>query len=366
MRAASRLVRCGAWVALALAGCEGDGAAPSPPTAPAPPPPPPPPEPPAVPTGLRVAAIGEDFIEWRWNPVEGAAFYAIQISSDEAWTEEDPIWFGPDPEFRAGDLAPETRRYVRVAAGVGTLAEPVLSAWTTHVTGQAAPASPAVPTGLHVSRSGVDFIAWSWDPVERATGYAVQVRGNEAFTDEDPIHRTAESSFWVSDLDPETALYVRVAAVRETADALLQSAWTTTVMGATATRPPPPSAADCSRIALYATREDFDRRGVFSTARITLEGPPGVGLRFVEPYWDDRLTDRDDPPELPLDLSDIPPVTLAIPSSLPYRELSGGGHRQQISLAWYGDLEVVAVAPGCGPIRLRCTAETILTRGCRP
>lgn len=124
--------------------------------------------------------------------------------------------------------------------------------------------------------------------------------------------------------------------------------------------------AECSRLDLEVSRESFNRPGGFSTARFTVEGPPDLAVRFLEPYWDDRFEQWDEPPELPLDLSDIPPVTLAIPSSLSYQRLSSGGHRQRIPLSWYNDLEVAAVAPGCRPVSLECQARTILTRGCRP
>ena len=73
-----------------LAGCGGSPTpttpAPAPPTpapeptpAPAPPPPPKPePEPPATPIGLHISALGNDFVEWSWNPVPGADFYEVQ------------------------------------------------------------------------------------------------------------------------------------------------------------------------------------------------------------------------------------------------------------------------------------------------
>lgn len=121
----------------------------------------------------------------------------------------------------------------------------------------------------------------------------------------------------------------------------------------------------CARLELEAAREDFDFDGGFSTARITLEGPRNVGLRFFEPYWEERLEEREEPPDLPVDLSAAPPITLAIPGSLAYRGLSAGGHRQRITLNWYRDLRLAAVAPGCEPVRLRCRARTILTAGCR-
>ena len=122
----------------------------------------------------------------------------------------------------------------------------------------------------------------------------------------------------------------------------------------------------CTRLELAATRERFDFNGKFSTARITLEGPQNVALRFFEPYWDDRLEEREAPPNLPVDLSSVPPITLAIPNGLLYQPLSAGGHRQRISLSWYRDLRLAAVAPGCKPVPLHCRRASRRTTRCSP
>ena len=476
-------------VAMALTGCDDGGASSSPPTTPAPPPAPTPqpapqPEPPGVPTGLHVSTTGQNFIEWTWNPVDGATRYAFQASRDEMFTDEDAVILTVATSFRVEGLEPETTVYVRVAAATGTVETPLLSAWTTHVTGKSAaarPEPPAAPTGLHVSATGIDFIEWSWDPVEGAIGYAVQVSSNEVFTGEDLIVTTLETRYRATGLAPETRLHVRVAAAAGAIEAPVLSDWTAHVTGMSAMPPPPPVApktwigfagparasifeggrvravivvsgellgsplrlfvdrsapADqllvpeeveideyghgaveivaisdqrseaaanyritllpppeglppgvafaaettrfritlnnvdrqpgCARLELAATREDFDFDGQFSTARFTVEGPQNVALRFVEPYWDERLEEREDPPDVPIDVSDLPAITLAIPSSLPHQGLSAGGHRQRITLSWYRDLHLAAVVPGCEPVALRCPVESILTTGCSP
>ncbi len=122
----------------------------------------------------------------------------------------------------------------------------------------------------------------------------------------------------------------------------------------------------CTRLQLVATHERFDSDGKFSTAQITLEGSQNVALRFVEPYWDERLEERNEPPNVPIDLSNVPPINLAIPNSLSYQPLSAGGHRQRISLSWYRDLQLAAVAPGCKPVPVRCRRESRRTTRCSP
>lgn len=125
--------------------------------------------------------------------------------------------------------------------------------------------------------------------------------------------------------------------------------------------------AGCPTLHLSATRERFNYRGQggFSSARLLVEGPEGVGLRLLESYWKGRLEQWDEPPDLPIPLSQVADVPLIFPDQIPYRSAAGAGHSQRISLAWYNDLEVEAVTPGCAPTRLHCPVDTIVTQGCR-
>ena len=140
---------------LVLSGCGDDDTATTPAPAPAPPPPAPAPEPepepepeppapeaPAAPTGLMVSETTETSITWTWDAVEGAIGYAVQVSHDEMFGADDQIVPTVETSFTASDLEPETGVYVRVAAAAGTLEAPVLSDWTTHVTGMSAMPPP--------------------------------------------------------------------------------------------------------------------------------------------------------------------------------------------------------------------------------
>ena len=242
---------------LVLSGCGDDDTATTP--APAPPPPAPEPEPepepepapepPATPSGLMVSATTIDSITWTWNAVEGAIGYAVQVSADEMFDETDTIHPAADATFTASPLPPETSVYIRVAAAGGTLEAPILSGWTTHVTGMSAmppppplaPEPPGSPTGLMVSETTQTSITWTWNAVDGATGYAVQVSSDEMFDDMDTTHNTEETTYTASDLDPETSVYLRVAATAGTEDAPLMSGWTTHATGMSAMPPPPPA-----------------------------------------------------------------------------------------------------------------------------
>ena len=69
-----------------------------------------------------------------------------------------------------------------------------------------------MPTGLMVSETTETSITWTWNAVDGATGYAVQVSSDEMFGDDDDVHNTEETTYTASDLDPSTSVYVRVAA----------------------------------------------------------------------------------------------------------------------------------------------------------
>ena len=164
------------------------------------PPPPPEPDPPATPTGLMVSATTETSITWTWNAVEDATAYAVQVSMDETFTDDDAIALAVTASYTVSDLPPSTSVFLRVRAAIGTsLEDALLSDWSTHVTGMTAmppppPEPPAVPTGLRVSDSGDDFIEWSWDAIGGADGYEVQFATNEMFDDAEIIGRTADQT----------------------------------------------------------------------------------------------------------------------------------------------------------------------------
>ena len=123
------------------------------------------------------------------------------------------------------------------------------------------PEPPAVPVGLRISASGVDFIEWSWSAVEGVSGYDVQYSANEAFTDEDEeIARTAEQiSYRRENLEAETSHYVRVRSAAGTGDGRVTSGWSTHVTGMTAAATPPPPVAPAAPANLKVgdSGEDF-------------------------------------------------------------------------------------------------------------
>ena len=180
-----------------LAGCGGDAETPiptapaPPPPEPAPPPPEPTPEPPATPTGLMVSGATETSITWTWNAVEGATGYVVQANTDEMWDDTDTVIFTvggamvpftTETTYTASDLEAGTTMYVRVAAAA--VDAPLVSAFSTHVTGMAAapPPEPAPPPpepdrshcqggfgyieNVLVLDRGRDWVTYGWDDNE--------------------------------------------------------------------------------------------------------------------------------------------------------------------------------------------------------
>ena len=182
----------------------------------------PPPEPPATPTGLEVSATTETSITWTWNAVEGAVGYVVQANTDEMFDATDTVLFNGLPfttetSYTATDLEPETAVYVRVAVGVGTPTDPLLSAFTIHVTGMtmaAAPEAPAVPANVRVKDTGSDYIEWEWDEVEGASGYHGQFSTSSGFSDSDDffLQGMSNTDQRVSNLESDSDGYFRVRA----------------------------------------------------------------------------------------------------------------------------------------------------------
>ncbi|MXW38503.1 MAG: fibronectin type III domain-containing protein, partial [Acidobacteria bacterium] len=102
------------------------------------------------------------------------------------------------------------------------------------------PPAPPAPTGLHVSATTPDSITWTWTAVEGATAYMVQVSVDEVFDDTDAVVTTTEVSYTVTGLSPESGRRLRVRAVAGTAEAPVESAWSSPVAGMSAMPPPPP------------------------------------------------------------------------------------------------------------------------------
>ena len=124
-----------------------------------------------------------------------------------------------------------------------------------------APEPPAVPVGLRISASGMDFIEWSWNAVEGVSGYDVQYSADEAFNEQDEtIARTAEEiSYRREGLEAGASAFLRVRAAAGMGEERVTSDWSTHVTGMTAEPEPelPPAPAAPANLRLKERGSDF-------------------------------------------------------------------------------------------------------------
>ena len=276
---------------LFVAAC-GDEDVPTPtapaPTPPAPPPAPAPepepePEPPAVPVGLRISASGVDSITWTWNAVEGATGYVVQSNMDEMWDETDTVMFGLVPfttetTYTRTGLEPGTTVYARVAAAAGTADAPLVSNFSTHVTGMtmaAAPTRPPAPTNVRVTGQTDTTMTWRWNTVEGAAGYQVQHSDDATITDDAPTAFSSTTTYTASNLPSRAARYVRVRAYFGALSEPLFGDWSATAEGTTERPPPPPeptqldaptgvTAGSATRTTIDVSWNDVDEAGSYT------------------------------------------------------------------------------------------------------
>lgn len=224
------MVRAGILAAILLGACgDGPGTSTTPVIPPAPAPAPvPAPEPVPVsvladPTGIRVSEVGPDFVEWTWDPVDGAVGYDADVYSSGAPPDKWIRIHTEAPSYQWEDLpsgwAFSIRvRAVREEAGV----VPVRGEWAT---GPQAVTAGHEPTGIHVSVVGPDFVEWTWDPVDGATGYDADVfLSGTSVNERTRVHTEAPSYRW-EDLPSGEAARIFVRAVREEAGVRVSSAW---------------------------------------------------------------------------------------------------------------------------------------------
>ena len=283
--------------AVVLSGCSDDTSSTTPAPAPAPPTAPAPDPTLDAPGGLRVSATGSDFIEFSWNAVEGASNYEIQLS----------LTAGDFGSVTTATVSGTMHRFAVDAsttahARVRAMASGVRSDWSATVSGttMAAPLMLAAPMP-EVSGTGPDHIEWSWDAVENALAYEVQVAATEAGLSSAEMTRVARTTHRVA-ADPLQTRYIRVRAAAGTASSPVVSDWSGAVVGRSLAAPgvftvrmTPPAASSDSACSgqVFCPDSGTDPKSAMAsvntrmtvtssqTARITpmfLTGTPGAGI----------------------------------------------------------------------------------------
>ena len=106
-----------------------------------------------------------------------------------------------------------------------------------------------------VSATTENSITWTWNAVEGAIGYGVQVSADHDFDDSDTIHATTETTHTESELEPETTVHVRVRAASGTVEEPVPGEWSEHVDGTSAM---PPPVGPTPFMATFSVPEDAD------------------------------------------------------------------------------------------------------------
>ena len=97
-----------------------------------------------------------------------------------------------------------------------------------------APASPGQPTGIRVVDVGVDFLVWTWNPVEAATGYEAHAfPAGTPPSERPPLMVTVEPTLRADGLEPGSVMTVFVRAIRDTAGGRVFGPWSDPGTGTT-------------------------------------------------------------------------------------------------------------------------------------
>ena len=159
--------------------------------------------------------------------------------------------------------------------------------------------APATPAGLHVDETTASSITWHWSASEGAIGYVVQqnMDGEWDETDTvmfDGVPFTTETHYTATDLEPETMVYVRVAAAAGTPAMPLVSDFSEAVSGTSAMPPPVPtpfmvefSVPDEAKVPYPMIPDDDDDEAtamamVNPQMMVTVNMPAIVSSTFVE------------------------------------------------------------------------------------
>jgi hypothetical protein len=167
---------------------------------------------PGIPMNLSAAA-GEGSITWTWDAVDNADSYYVQHSADGAFTAEGESMEVMETSYTKSDLGEGATAYLRVRSSGGTGdQERLMSGWSSPIRGMSAtPVTPPAPTGLNAT-SGDGSISWSWNAVDGAMGYQVQVSMSEDFGDAETIDLDADTTSHSVDVDAGSTRYLRVRA----------------------------------------------------------------------------------------------------------------------------------------------------------
>src|SRR5690606_16048397 len=149
-----------------------------------------------------------------WSEVEGALFYDVQVSTDNTFENVEPINVTDGTSHQLTGLENETVYFWRVRS----VNDGGVSEYSAHRSFTTIPTIAGVPTLVSPDNEATlveldDLL--TWNEVEGALSYDVQVSTDNTFENVEPINVTDGTSHQLTNLENETVYFWRVRSVND-------------------------------------------------------------------------------------------------------------------------------------------------------
>ena len=165
---------------------------------------------PAIPSGLAIASVGTDQIDATWAPALYASSYVLECSTNADFSAPVIDKTYKDASGACQGLKSSTQYFVRIKSGNSSKG----SKWSGSIKATTKEMSVA-PTDFNGSRISTSSVGYSWNAVDGAKSYVVELSQNIDFI-KDVQSQTVPSSKLsavFAGLQPNTAYFIHVKAV---------------------------------------------------------------------------------------------------------------------------------------------------------
>src|SRR5690606_21593012 len=148
-----------------------------------------------------------------WNAVEGALSYDVQVSTDNTFGNVEPINVTEGTSHQLTNLENETVYFWRVRS----VNDGGVSEYSAHRSFTTIPAIAGVPTLLSPDDGAIVALDenLTWNAVDGALSYDVQVATDNTFTNVEEINATEGTSYQLTGLENGTTYYWKVRSVND-------------------------------------------------------------------------------------------------------------------------------------------------------
>ena len=248
------------------------------------------------PTGLRVTETTGTNLRVSWTATSGANLYWVRIATSRDMNSNKQVVSSTSTSKQLTGLKPNTTYYIQVRSAKGTASNhTLLSAYSSSVTGRTDAYSMNPPGGFRVDYVLNDSMGISWNFVNNADSYRIEVvgGGSTRYIRHKDTSTLRRIEYEISNLNPGTSYRVRVRALEQKVDpntndyynltnwsAAREATTSTVVPGATEVSERPPSSPTLSTISNSSLGIDWTKR----------EGSAATGYRIQ--FWSSRDSKR--------------------------------------------------------------------------